>query len=55
VNAIDLDQDRALKAFKKQRANMAKSAPTPEEFLARFENSGLVQTHERLKSLIKLL
>ena len=52
VNAIDLDQDRALKAFQKQRASMAKSATTPEQFLARFEASGLVQTHERLKPLI---
>jgi hypothetical protein len=55
VNAIDLEQDRALKAFQKQRASMAKSATTPEQFLNRFEASGLVQTHERLKPLIGLL
>lgn len=55
VNAIDLDQDRALKAFQKQRAAMKKSGTTPEEFLGRFEASGLVQTHERLKPLIELL
>lgn len=55
VNAIDLDQDRAVKAFQKQRSSMTKSATTPEQFLLRFENSGLVQTHERLRPLIHLL
>lgn len=55
VNALDLDQDRALKAFQKQRANMTKSGTTPAEFLQRFEATGLVQTHERLKPLIDIL
>ena len=55
VNSIDLDQDRALKAFQKQRASMTKSATTPEQFVSRFEASGLAQTHERLKPLVELL
>lgn len=55
VNVIDLEQDRALKALQKQRAHMGKSAPTADVFLARFENTGLIQTHERLKPLVEFL
>jgi predicted nucleic acid-binding protein len=55
VNAIDLEPERALKAFQKQRAMMKKSGIKPEEFVQRFEKSGLTQTHERLKALTDVL
>lgn len=53
VNVIDLDQVRALKALEKQRSAM--KGYSEEQFLARFEAAGLVQTHTRLASLVDQL
>ena len=53
VNVIDLDQGRAIKALQKQRGAMA--GYTQEQFLARFEAAGLVQTHTRLLPLAEQL
>jgi predicted nucleic acid-binding protein len=55
VNIIDLDPVRALTACRRHRAAMAKSAPTPEQYLERFEISGLVQAHARLSDNKELL
>lgn len=49
VNVIDLDQTRALRALQKQRGVM--KGYSPEQFLARFEEAGLVQSYTRLVPL----
>lgn len=53
VNVVDLDQARSIKALQKQRAAM--KGYSEEQFLARFEAAGLVQTHTRLAPLLDQL
>ena len=55
VNVIDLDENRALAALRRHRAAMTQSNPTAEEYLARFERSGLIQSHQRLQNHKELL
>jgi len=52
INIIDLDEGRALAACRQHRAAMARSSPSQEEFLARYEVAGLIQAHARLKPLV---
>jgi len=55
VNIIDLNQSRALAACKRHRAAMARSLPSTEEFLERYERAGLIQAHQRLTRHADLL
>lgn len=55
VNIIDLHPSRALAACKRHRAAMAKSNPSADEFLARFERAGLIQSHQRLRKHADLI
>lgn len=48
VNIIDLDEKKAVGACKRHREAMSASAPTPDEYLDRFERCGLIQAHQRL-------
>lgn len=55
VNAIDLDAGKALAALRRHREALSTSAPSPAEYLERFERCGLIQTHQRLQAVVDLL
>lgn len=55
VNIIDLDRSKALGACKRHREAMAKTTPSVDEFLQRFETAGLIQAHQRLCQYKELL
>lgn len=55
VNAIDLETGRALSALRRHREALSTSAPSPTEYLDRFERCGLIQTRQRLQSVVDLL
>jgi hypothetical protein len=55
VNIIDLHPSRAVTACKRHRAAMAQTNPSPEEFLGRYEQAGLIQAHQRLSRHIDLI
>lgn len=55
VNVIDLDENRALAALRRHRAAMTQTNPSADEYLARFERSGLIQSHQRLQNRKELL
>ena len=55
VNVIDLDEGRALAACRRHREAMTKSKPDAAAYLAHFEATGLIQSHQRLRPHIDLL
>lgn len=55
VNIIDLHPSRAVTACKDHRAAMTVSKPSPEDFLERYRQAGLIQAHQRLSRHVNLL
>lgn len=55
VNIIDLDESKAIAACKRHREAMSKTCPNVEEFLARYEKCGLIQSYQRLLPFKELL
>lgn len=55
VSVIDLDPERAFKACRLHREAMARTSPTREEYLERFERAGLIQAHQRLTPHVEVL
>lgn len=55
VNVIDLHQERALAACRRHREVLKNPSYTAEDFAAKFEAAGLIQTHRRLAKLTDLL
>lgn len=55
VNIVDLHPARAISACKLHRAAMKNPPHSADEYLARFEASGLIQAHARLSNCKELL
>lgn len=55
VNIIDLHPSRAVTACKDHRAAMTITNPSPEEFLERYRQAGLIQAHQRLIPHVNLI
>lgn len=55
VNIIDLHPSRAVTGCKNHRAAMTASKPSPDDFLERYRQAGLIQAHQRLSRHVDLL
>jgi hypothetical protein len=55
VNQLDLDQFKALAAFKEMRSRWKKKDGIPEEFALALERNGLVATAQRLREAAALI